>query len=1469
MHQTPAIPSAPMSSPGPTGVDLSAASADTARAASATPRHAGASALGASALGASTLGVPLAARADALVAELPHAAMTLAAARQVLFAAAGPAAGAVVGVYGSGKSTLLFALLREAVEAGVAVVWEEAAALVARLLPESEPVLPQAFATRVLAWVEAVGREGAERAGYLQGLAARGRDDVVAVLAAAGPGQGTRTILLLDEVEQAHHLLQRRVASDDGQPLRALIDACGPRLRLLLAYAPESFHSLGDADRGRLVRLGLAALDVATIQATWRLDRGAANFAWWASRGRARGVIQVVGAVLAPARAGGFDADLHALGDAVDALPGVFGVPALLREGLDHAQLRALLDLRPAPVDAEARCSGVVCRLDDRRAMADLARRELARRLGPHDGLGAIANELVAVLEACAGDDARCYLTLADFGAALRLAEARAIEAGRLVEPLPDLVENGARIFECLGTVGPLTHRLPLPLRELAEERFPSPFTDPYLPMHDGTSPSAADLQRACAAFAARPGPLLVDDDAGVSVFVDADQLAAHLHERLGDPRAEPLRALLLDDAGPLLPVVELAICAGRLAVASVGRFHATFLRCLALRGAADGVVAWREIAAGFAADRQLQRKLAWHRDRVLALVRELHPRVEPGFAAAVAFLRQFEPFRTTLARLDRDSPALLGLLVPLRPLPARERALALRVVGLFGDGTPLRRLAREANPGGRLSGAAVVIDVLLPGPGRQPRWSEQPPAEAAQLTSVIERFAATPALRPLLATLLFADDRLRLEAVIRACAGELPDVDRERDALAALRRLDETARRAAAVVSDLERCTGRRAGGLGALRLGSFVDQLRQQGGPVDALRQLAADVDALPAEGPVSWLRALGQWLVGVFAARLLKGVERDQVVLADWQGLAAIGAEIGRQSDTAIAQATAIGAERLVELLRHRRACLANQLDDVREAHHALRDLGAWVEALEPLVAELQQAQALLATRGVALAQALAGYLPELDAIAGHRALLRRLPEQLDELGAQLPRPGPEGLVVWLEVLRRRGEATRRDRVRMALEDQLGMPLPMSLSAVADDVAAVEAAWAPVESSERPALRAALAAADFDDGAQIVRAIAAWVDKRAQIAAWSDPQHPALAALDVRVAARCEACDVAPDEVRALSRTRARCLAAVRDLASCLPARAAADVVDAAALPGDAAAIAGDPGETWSAIAVRARTLYDRLTSARERYAAVAGCYPSLAEAAERVDEVVVAVEAQLELRRRELDAAVAGLHTLAGALLDCGERGASIPPEITLIAATRLLERDRQRLHDAVGRRHAAMTADLRRRGLPEALAPEPDADVLAWHASVACANERLSGLHATLDAADALGLPRDAEAAGAGWEGLASALSAQVDAGRAALHALHQRHALLARRCRRLGGQLESAALLGSTLAVARDRVAAAERELDAVRTARLAGASAEARKLYRAVATGEAGRLAAPVAELVALGLLCTAEAEA
>lgn len=1387
----------------------------------------------------------------------PLAAHTLTTARQVAFGTDGPYAAAIVGVYGSGKSTLIFALLREALKIGQLPIWEEAAAFIGRLVADDEVVLPQEFVARVRSWLSQVACDSEQRTSYLADLERRGRGDVAARLRTGTLAADTGVVLLLDEVEQAHQLLLRRIATDDGQPLRALLDACGPQLRMVLAYAPESYHAMGDADRGRLVTLPVPPIDVLAIQTCYGLPRGHANFAWWASRGRARGVEQVVRGVIEPLRAGLFDSDLTGLGDAIDALPGVFGVPALLRDGMDHRRLRALMDLRPLPCPTAI--GGVVCRLGDRRELADRIRHELARRLGPLPELEPLANEVVAVLEAVADDDGCVYLTLDDFGAALRVAEARVVESGRVREPIARLVDEGARIFDALGELGSLELRLPFALRELCDERFPSPFTDPYLPLDDGRVPSEAELDRRFRALAAERGPVLVSAAGGFAVYADVTALARHVQAAALDGASEPLRALVLDAGHPVPAIVELAQFAGHLALVEVGRFHATFLKCLALRSRAGGFGTDMDVLfADSRGDRQLGRKMAWHRDRVAVLVRDLRPRADPDWQTATAYIRQNESFRSTLARLDRDSPALLGLLFALRPLGPAEKSLCARIAVLVAEGSPLRRLAREANPGGRLSGAAVVIDGLLPLGGRSPRWTEVGGAGTREIVRVIERFATQADLRPYLAAWLYAEDRARLEVLLRYYCGLLPDVHRERDALDALRRLDETSRRAAAVVADLERCTGRRQAALSALRLGSFTDHVRMQAGPVEQLRLLAADCDGLATAGTMAWVRALSLWICGVIAARLLKGVEKEQAALVEWERVAANGADMGRRADELQAALVAVGAHRCVDLLRHKRAQLANQLDAVATAARGVDEMRAAVTALAPLADALYHAREALCDSGIAMDEAIEAYLPDLDEAGAHRVLLRRVPEILAELGPGAPRPACRGLLDYIELLRRHAESSRHNRLRLRLEDLLATTMHVDLRVHPDEVAAIEVAWARIPDRPRAALQAELATATVLSTDELQRWIVGAAAKLDLLDQWGDPGHPRLAEVDTRIGLWSLALRVTPDEVREASRCRAKAAAWVQNLRTGI---LSATVLDALI----ATAGAGDGSQAYVAIVDAARGLDERLSALRERYTKLAGVYPTLAIAADTPAGAIAAMEVLCLDKHAELETELARLRRIGVVLNDIGERATPIAAELSLLDATRLADRETERLRDALARRAQAMAHWLAGVALPAGLVPPQVVDLAAWREQLQQAALQTEAVRALLLVAQRLGVqpvwPPSTE-----WPAIQTSLTAQVDQAQAELTSLLRMQAELAVRCRRLGGAAQVAADPRPTLAEAVDRVAYLVSEVERLRQHSLGSASEAARSVYAAVLAGGGPELPAAVAELVGLGLLRTVE---
>lgn len=1400
------------------------------------------------------------------VAFTPLAAHTLASAQQVAFGADGPFAAAAVGVYGSGKSTLLFAILREALERGALPVWEEAAAFIERLAPPGETLLPQVFVARVRQWLGQLGQDSAERRAYLTDLHQRGRGDVAEKLSqgqgaqpqkAVGPSGFTPVVLLIDEVEQAHQLLLKRIATDDGQPLRALVDACGPELRLLLAYAPESYHALGDADRGRLVTLPVPSIDVPAIQGHFGLTRGQANFAWWISRGRARGVEQAVRGVLEPLKAGLFAADLDALGDAMDALPGVFGVPALLRHGLDHRRLNQLADLQPGPNPTP--CGGVTILVSDRRGLADRIRHELERRWNPSEELQPVANELVAVIEACADSDDRAYLTLDDFAAALRVAEARAVESGRIREPLERLTQEGARIFDALGEMGPLPKRLPFAVRELADELFPSPFTDPYLPLDDGRVPQEAELERRLRELWPVAGPLLHSESAGFSVFAHAEKLAQHIAAGALDGAADPLRVLLLDPSGPRPAILDLAEFAGRLAVVDPGRFHATFLKCLAVRCHAAGLGARMDaMLDGQRGDRQLARKIAWHRDRVAVQVRDVRPRPTPRWQAAVGYIRQQDSFRGTLARLDRDSPALLGLLFALRPISPPEKVLSAKAAALFAEGNPLRRLAREANPGGRLSGAAVVIDSLLPAATRTPRWTEQPSPAAAELNAVLDRFAADAELRPRLAAWLYTEDRQRLEALLQHHAGTLPDVSREMDALEALRRLDDTARQAVAIVGDLERCTGRRQAGLSALRLGNFTDSVRTQAGPVEQLRLLTAELQGLGERSAQPWVAALLLWICGVMAARLLKGLEKEQASLAEWQRLAAVGADLGRQADELQHSLTQLGAQRCVDLLRHRRSQIANQLDILPTAAREIEHLRAAVALLQPLTAALEQACEALQERGISIAEALEAYLPDLDAASTELGLLRKLPELIVELADEAPRPAGRGLIEYLEALRKHAEASRRQRLRMHLENLLGTDLASELRVDPGDVKAIDAAWAALEPAIRQPLTVALQAAAPRGTDEIQRWLADAAVKAQLLATWPEAQLPALAQVDLRVAAWSQALQTTPDDLREAARMRQRAQGSLQNLgSSLLPAAVLDELIRTSQ--------GAEGPRAYQAILQAAREFEERWLALKERHAKTAGCYPTAPLAATTPQDALAELEELCNRQAAALEAQVAQLREVGAVLSELAERPLGIPHELSLAGATRLLERENARVREALVRRQEALVNWLHSARLPARLAPAPKPDLNEWRGELAEAWRQVAELEPHLETARRLGLavPQLTDPA---WSELATALKILNQTAADELTALQRQQDEYAERLLRLGGPALRTGPAQLSLPEVRQRLEHTRAQVDQQRQERLRGASATAQQFYAAVLAGDTGGLPPGIEELVALGLLRTIE---
>lgn len=1373
-------------------------------------------------------------------------------ARRIAVGDGGPYAAAVVGVYGSGKSTLLFTILREAPGSGTVAIWDEAAPFIERILAGNERVLPQTFAARVLAFTSAVVTDAAARARYLSDLMGRGHREVALAVASAIERGHRRVILILDEVEQAHELLRKRIAADDGQPMRALIDACGPDLRLLLAYAPESYHAVGDADRGRLVYLSVPALDVASIQTSFELSRGEANFAWWASRGRARGVIQAVKSVVEPFRAGAFDRGLDDLGDALDALPGVFGVPAILRDGLSHAKMRALLDLRPA--DAETGEQGVVCTMRDRSGLADRIRADLVRHVGAGVDLGPVANEVVSILEAVGDEEDRAYLTLDDFRAVLRTAEARAIESGRQAEPIERLVDRAILAFPSLGEMCALTRRLPLPLTKLAEDCFPSPFTDPYLPLTSGRTPSDAELDRRFKDLAATPEPLMRSEDPAFMVVADEGALAAWMDGDALDGAVDPTRALILDGASPRPPIVQLAALAGRLCVREVGPFHATFLKCLALRAAAQGARSIEAVTADLSTDRQLGRKVRWHLGRIALLLSEVKAKAEPRWAAATRFVRD-EQFRGALGRLKADSPALLALLAPLAPPSPSERRMLSRIAKLLDRGAPLRRVASMVNPGGRLSGAAVVVDELLPSHSATPRWTERPAEGARDLAELLDTFGTSPPLRARIARWIFPEDPARLEALFAFHAGVLPDVSKEHEQLGALQGLERTSQRVEGILSDLETCTGKTRDSLRGLRLGAVTDQIRGHRAAIDQLEALGAEARA-EAVGGRAWVRSLALWICGVFADRLLQGVEKEQSEISEWETLAARARDVGAHATEIERDLRAVGATTCADALRVGRARMVNHLGGRSSLEQELGKLSAGVTEVQLLAAALRSFADAMKERGISLADAIAAYLPDEDAISSHQNTLRRCSDLLDEIEGPCPPPGNRDLLAYVELLRRHAEATRRERLRMRLEGALDVTLSDEVRLDVEAVSAIERAWPDLPAGLRDFLRAEIEARTIETSDDIER----WIDqarhKAAVVSDWMANVSPAILELDERSRDWTRRLDVTTQQVRDVDRERSRVLR----LIAALPALLRPSAVETLVRDGAA-------GDTETAY-TRAGDAVDRFSAALD--AALGQLRQAgIAEPHELpVDTAAAAIEAvsqRVAAAILERDSALDQVREIDALVTRWGERPPAIPAELNLRQAKALLARETDRLRVLLRRKRETLATWLAALGLPEDLVPAEADDVIEWSARLVRAEEERARLEPITREMQQLGIACPALDR-ADWAAVHDAVTEHAGRAREERRGLARRWDEAADRARRLGGSPSSNAVETLTVTLARAAVQDLEREVERLRAARLSQCTPDARAAYAAIGSGDPTSLAGPIAELVRLGLLRTLE---
>jgi len=106
-------------------------------------------------------------------------------------------------------------------------------------------------------------------------------------------------VILIDEMEQAYELLQRKIRTNDKNPIRSLLDS--KETYTVLAFAPRSIYEYklgaafgeGEAERSRFDTLYLPPVNSREIKTYLNIpDKGFANFLWWVSRGRARFLIK-------------------------------------------------------------------------------------------------------------------------------------------------------------------------------------------------------------------------------------------------------------------------------------------------------------------------------------------------------------------------------------------------------------------------------------------------------------------------------------------------------------------------------------------------------------------------------------------------------------------------------------------------------------------------------------------------------------------------------------------------------------------------------------------------------------------------------------------------------------------------------------------------------------------------------------------------------------------------------------------------------------------------------------------------------------------------------------------------------------------------------------------------------------------------------------------------------------------------
>jgi len=207
---------------------------------------------------------------------------------------------AIVGPYGQGKTQLLFHIMKLIFKNGGVAVYTHADRIVKLIETKCGPdgaILPSDLPELV-------------REGILADLKHLNKQDELLLVKepeilnylrkhVTDESSPKFSVILIDEMEQAYELLQRRVKTDDKNPIRSLLDS--GKIYTILAFAPRSIYEYklgaafgeGEAERSRLDTLYLPPVSSQEIKRFLDVpDKGFANFLWWVSRGRARFLIK-------------------------------------------------------------------------------------------------------------------------------------------------------------------------------------------------------------------------------------------------------------------------------------------------------------------------------------------------------------------------------------------------------------------------------------------------------------------------------------------------------------------------------------------------------------------------------------------------------------------------------------------------------------------------------------------------------------------------------------------------------------------------------------------------------------------------------------------------------------------------------------------------------------------------------------------------------------------------------------------------------------------------------------------------------------------------------------------------------------------------------------------------------------------------------------------------------------------------